>query len=69
MVVIYKGEVIASGEAKVVKNSLGDIWKLKGTNLKDALDELSEIISFVKQITPKLKTAPNKAFFWSGKTG
>lgn len=38
LVVIYKGEVIASGEAKAVKNSLGDIWKLKGAKLIEALE-------------------------------
>lgn len=65
--VVYKGEVIASGEARVVRSSLGDVWKLKGTNLTNALDELYEIISFVKQITPRLKTAVNEAFFWSGR--
>ncbi|WP_158961582.1 hypothetical protein [Myroides fluvii] len=37
-------------------------------DLKNTLEELYEIISFVRRITPKLKTALNEAFFWSGKT-
>ena len=36
--VIYKGELIASGEAKAVRSSLEDVWSLKGTKLIDALE-------------------------------
>lgn len=66
--VVYKGEIIASGEAKSVRKELQGIWGLKGEKLIQALDEIHYVISFVRQIAPKLKTLPNEAFFWSGKT-
>ncbi|WP_413511568.1 hypothetical protein [Myroides odoratus] len=47
---------------------MDEVWNVKGVDLENALDELYDIIFFVKQITPKLKTVPNEAFFWSGKT-
>jgi len=68
LVVVYKGEVLASGDAKTVRNSLDEVWSAKGVDLKNTLEELYDIIFFVKQITPKLKTALSEAFFWSGKT-
>lgn len=38
IVVSYKGEVIASGEAKAVRSSLDEIWSAKGANLVKALE-------------------------------
>jgi len=38
IVVLYKGEIIASGEARVVRKSLEEVWKAKGAKLIDALE-------------------------------
>jgi len=66
--VVYKGEVITSGEAKAVRKGLQGLWGLKAQKLMQALDKIHGALSFARQITPKLKTLPNEAFFWSGKT-
>lgn len=41
LVVIYKGEVLASGEAKAVRNSLDEVWSAKGVDLIKALEARS----------------------------
>ncbi|MCP1995287.1 HNH endonuclease [Flavobacterium sp. HSC-61S13] len=38
LAVLYKGEVIASGEARAVRKSLEEAWKAKGVKLIDALE-------------------------------
>lgn len=65
---IYKGEAIASGSAKEVRETLMELWTTKNNKLLDSLNELYEISSFVSKYASKLKTNINESFFWSGKT-
>ncbi|OJX32930.1 MAG: hypothetical protein BGO86_13165 [Chryseobacterium sp. 36-9] len=41
---------------------------MKGEKLVEKLEELVEIPIFVSKYASKLKTEPNEAFFWSGRT-
>ncbi|WP_430613956.1 hypothetical protein [Flavobacterium sp. JP2137] len=47
---------------------MDEVWSVKEIGLKNTIQELFEISSFIRQVAPKLKTVPNEAFFWSGKT-
>ncbi|WP_430613038.1 HNH endonuclease [Flavobacterium sp. JP2137] len=38
LIVVYKGEIIASGDARVVRRSLGEVWTAKGAKLIVALE-------------------------------
>ncbi len=38
LLVVYKGEIIASGEAKAVRKSLEEVWKVQGAKLVEALE-------------------------------
>ncbi len=62
--VIYKGELIASGEAKAVRSSLEDVWSLKGTKLIDALENklvLQRIDDAIEKLGIKI-TVPKNTF-------
>ncbi len=41
---IYKGEAIASGTAKEVRETLKDLWTARGVKLTEALEELYKLI-------------------------
>jgi hypothetical protein len=66
--VIYKGEAIASGTAKEVRESLKDLWASRGVLLSNQLNEIFEVTNFISKLSSKLKTEVNEAFFWSGHT-
>jgi hypothetical protein len=62
--VVYKGELIASGEAKAVRSSLEDVWGLKGTKLIDALENklvLQRIDDAIEKLGIKI-TIPKNSF-------
>ncbi len=40
IVVLYKGEIIASGEARAVRKSLSELWKAKGVSLEEMLENI-----------------------------
>ncbi len=68
---VYKGEVIAEGTVKDLIREVFDIWKKAGkeTNIIKYLDDIVDVAIFIKKVTPQLKTLPDEAFFWSGRTG
>lgn len=65
---VHKGETIASGTAKEVREALKELWTARGIKLVEKLDELYDVANFVSRYAIKLKTNINEAFFWSGRT-
>lgn len=65
---VYKGEVIEEFSRAEMSKFYKKWGKLKGEKLVEKLEELVEIPIFVSKYASKLKTEPNEAFFWSGRT-
>ncbi len=59
---VYKGELIASGEAKAVRSSLEDVWSLKGTKLADALESIYLRVSALRKWKDKFDKKFNLHF-------
>lgn len=65
---VYKGEAIAVGTAKEVREALKELWTTRGVKLAEKLNDLYDVASFVSRYAVKLKTNINEAFFWSGRS-
>lgn len=68
--VFYKGEAILTGTLKEVSEAMENIFKRgrKAEEIAAHLDEILNVANFVKRYANLLKTMPNEAFFWSGRT-
>lgn len=65
--ILYKGTSIFAGKDSEVAGFLKKyFWKSLGKSTKE-LDQLN-ILRFVEKYAEYLKTKPNEAFFWSGRT-
>uniref|UniRef100_UPI0026107563 hypothetical protein n=1 Tax=uncultured Chryseobacterium sp. TaxID=259322 RepID=UPI0026107563 len=67
---VYKGEIIAQGNKTEFYQQIKEIGKdiYSDQRLTDKLEDMVEIPKFVSIYASKLKTEPNEAFFWSGRT-
>lgn len=65
--ILYKGTSIFAGKDSEVAGFLKKyFWKSLGKSTKE-LDHLN-VLRFVEKYAEHLKTKPNEAFFWSGRT-
>ena len=67
---IYKGEAIIQGNKKTFAEEARKLLNTTHNEKKllELCEEMFNVIRFVSKYERKLRTKPNEAFFWSGKT-